>query len=318
MQSHAEKRISQAHAKLLALEKKRKSRIFIFAQSGDDHLCTSAHGNVFMARHEFQKIDTLEVMLHSGGGHADIAYQIAKFFRRHCKRLHMIVPFMAKSAATLMCLAADTIFMAEHAELGPLDVQITDPLEKGLRPFSPLDEFKSMEYLRDYSTEVMDYFANLIIDRSGMSVKEALHEAIPAVIGMMSPLYAQIDPSKVGSFRQSLAIGEEYAKRILKMRKYHDAEGLAQKLVWNYPTHDFVIDCEEAKEIGLPVQRLDAKDEEDFMDVISGLLHSGDSTYGFAKEPTRPKSTAKKRVQPGRKRPAIVPATPAAEKLKAV
>jgi ClpP class serine protease len=41
-----------------------------------------------------------------------------------------------------MSLGADAIFMGEFAELGPVDVQIQDPVERGAEPLSPLDEFK--------------------------------------------------------------------------------------------------------------------------------------------------------------------------------
>jgi Serine dehydrogenase proteinase len=313
MASEIEKRIKAAQIALVSLEKKRKSRMFMFIERERDHICLATHARVFLKRHDFQNIDTLEILLHSPGGHPNIAYQVVKFFRRHCKRLNVIVPMMAKSAATLMCLVADTIYMSEHAELGPLDVQIEDPIEKGMLPFSPLDEFKSMEFLREYATEMLDYFTFLLIERSGMSVKEALHEAIPAVTGMVSPLYAKIDPSKIGSYRRSLAIGEEYAKRLLKLRKHPKWEELAETLVWKYPSHDFTIDREEALGIGLPVQPLDNKQEDSFIEIISAMLQSGEPTYAFAKKPVQRTKTTKKRVQTD-KQPSSAPQ----EKLKAV
>ena len=85
-------------------------------------------------RDKFPVGDVIHLLIHSPGGHADPAYKAMKFFRKRFKTVVAIVPLYAKSAATLMCLGADKIFMGEFAELGPLDVQINDPVEKGLEP----------------------------------------------------------------------------------------------------------------------------------------------------------------------------------------
>jgi hypothetical protein len=304
MTSEIEKAKKTYDNTILSLEKKRKSRIFAIVQNQHEHLCTPTYGSILRARAQIKTIDTLEILIHSTGGHVDVAYNAIKFFRRHCRQLNVIVPIMAKSAATLLCLGADNIYMGEFAELGPLDVQIQDPFEKGQFFFSPLDEFKSMEFLREYATETLDYFSNIVIERSGMSVKEALHEAIPAVIGMMTPLYSHIDPSKVGGYRRSLAVAEEYAKRILAARRFPDVDGLTQKLVWNYPSHDFVIDFDEVRSLGLPAKKLDLAQEQPLFDAISGILNSGGSAYGFVQAST-PKQNrgSKKRAAKSSKRP---------------
>lgn len=314
MPSEIEKRLKNFEAAILKLEKKRKSKIFAIVQNEHEHLCAPTYGTILQSRGKFREIDTLEILVHSPGGHIDVAYQAVKFFRRHCTRLNVIVPLMAKSAATLICLGADNIFMGEFAELGPIDVQIQDPYEKGQFFFSPLDEFKSMEFLREYATEALDYFSHLVIDRSGMSVKEALHEAIPAVTGMMNPLYAHIDPSKVGGYRRSLAVAEEYAKRILKQRKHPDVDGLTQKLVWNYPSHDFVIDYDEVRALGLPVKRLELGQEELLLEAMSGIFSYGGSAYGFIETLKPRKTRTVKRAAKARKQP--MPVSP--PKLKAV
>jgi hypothetical protein len=311
MPTEIEKRISAFQAVIADLEKKRKSRIFCLVQTGREHISNGLYGVILRDRDKLQNIDTLEVLIHSGGGHPEVAYQVAKFLRRHCKRLNMIVPMTAKSAATLMCLIADTIYMGEIAELGPLDIQIEDPLERGARPFSPLDEFKSMEYLREHATEVLDYFMLLLMERSGMSIKEALHEAIPIVTGMMQPLYSRIDPTKIGGYRRSLAIGEEYAKRLLKYRSARNADDLTQTLTWEYPAHEFAIDYDEAKSLGLPVLPLNLPQEKALINSIVQIVEAGVGQYGFV-EPPKP-STKTRRTKKSRKAGPVsaAPATPA-------
>src|SRR5579871_6013462 len=204
--------IAQFENVLRSLERQRKSRIYAVVHTAEEHhLCFPDLWGALRRRTQFSKIGTLEILVHSPGGHAHVAYRLAKYFRGHCKKLNVLIPMMAKSAATLFCLNADAVFMGEFAELGPLDAQLRDEIDKGSEYFSPLDEFKSMEFMKEYATGILDYFSLALADR-GMSVKQALHEAIPGTVGIMNPLYSHIDPSKIGSFRRALSEGEEYAK----------------------------------------------------------------------------------------------------------
>jgi hypothetical protein len=225
--------------------------------------------------------------------------------------LNSIIPLMAKSAATILCLNSDNIFMGEFAELGPIDAQMRDELEKGQEFFSPLDEFKSVEFLREYSSDILDYFS-FVLEHRGMSVKQALHESIHGVIGIMNPLYSHIDPSRLGSYRQVLAEGEEYAKRLLQTRMgEEEAAELARHLVWDYPAHDFVIDRREARSLGLPVQRLSISDEKILITAILGLEEHDIPYVGFIDHGTqkRTKPTRAKRKGP-RKLPTAIKSGP--------
>lgn len=105
------------------LEKERQSRIFCLIEGAEDHICRPFVLKLWEHRKQFANIETLEVLLMSDGGHASIAYQVATFLRNNCKELRFLVPWSAKSAATLLCLAGDEIVMSDFAELGPLDVR---------------------------------------------------------------------------------------------------------------------------------------------------------------------------------------------------
>ena len=286
--------LAQFEKTLLSLEKQRKSRIYAIVHTDEmHHMCTPEFWTALRQREQFSGVQTLEILVHSPGGHANVAYRLAKYFRGHCKRLNILVPMQAKSAATLLCLNADAVYMGEFAELGPLDAQLRDELEKGFDYFSPLDEFKSMEFMKEYATGILDYFGHALAER-GMSVKQGLHEAIAGVVGIMNPLYSHIDPSKVGSYHRALSEGEEYAKRLLGSVQHPNAEELAEHLVWDYPAHDFVIDYEEAKGIGLPVQRLPITQEKTLINCLTGMMKHGLPYLGFAQPaPRRKPATAK-------------------------
>lgn len=71
-------------------------------------------------------VENLDLIIHSGGGVGVTAEKIVEMFRQHCtKEFRVIVPNMAKSAATMIALGADKIVMGYCSELGPIDAQIT-------------------------------------------------------------------------------------------------------------------------------------------------------------------------------------------------
>jgi hypothetical protein len=71
------------------------------------------------------KVDYLDLLIHSPGGDGNAAEEIVDMCDRHClKEFRVIVPFWAKSAATLIALCSDKIIMGETSQLGPIDPQI--------------------------------------------------------------------------------------------------------------------------------------------------------------------------------------------------
>lgn len=70
---------------------------------------------------------------------------------------------------------------------------------------------------------------------------------------------ANIEPTRYTEVSRLLKIGEEYAIRLLKPVYGAHATTIASKLVGAYPEHGFVIDVDEARELGLKVEVADGK-----------------------------------------------------------
>ena len=66
----------------------------------------------------------IDFILHTPGGLALAAEQIARALKRHPAKVTVFVPHYALSGGTLIALAADEIVMDENAVLGPLDPQL--------------------------------------------------------------------------------------------------------------------------------------------------------------------------------------------------
>ena len=67
--------------------------------------------------------EDLHVLLHSPGGDGEIAIRLVRAAQSRCRELTVIIPDMAKSAATLLTLGAHHIMMGPASDLGPIDPQ---------------------------------------------------------------------------------------------------------------------------------------------------------------------------------------------------
>lgn len=67
------------------------------------------------------RIEDLTLIIHSSGGVIISGNNLVFKLREYCDKLHVIVPSMAMSSATIVCVGADSIMMMPNAFLGPVD-----------------------------------------------------------------------------------------------------------------------------------------------------------------------------------------------------
>lgn len=208
-----------------------------------------------------KSFDNLDVILQTPGGLINPAFQIIKILRKHAKKVHIIVPWIAKSAGTLICLGGDEILMTELSELGPLDSQITEEYEEDRsKTNSALNGFNALEQIQQHTLDTLDMTAKLIYRNSKMREYKAYQLASDFSAKASAPLYNQLDPKQIGLCARVLDLAEKYGITILNRYMGWDikqATNTIKNLVWEYPDHDFVIDLDELKVLKLPVANTD-------------------------------------------------------------
>lgn len=182
--------------------------------------------------------DRMLVVVSSGGGNIDEAYNLALLFRRYgSERLTFVVPRWAKSAATLLVCAGDEVLMGPIAELGPLDPQITEtnPLDNRHERFSPLHIKSTLDLINSQYNEGNKQLADALMARLQF-------------------------PLTLGSYRKSLDLGKEYLSRLLKSRMLADhqeqVDRIANHFVEGYADHSACINSEEVSDLGLVANEL--------------------------------------------------------------
>ena len=189
--------------------------------------------------------ENCSLILTTNGGDPDDGYRIVRTIKRYYPKgkLILYVLGICKSTGTLMALGADEIVMSDFSQLGPLDVQLAK--EDELFHTSSLNYMQGLNSLKDnIFTSFETNFLNIKF-KSGQSIttKTAAEISSNLAIGLISPISAQIDPVKLGEVNRAINIAYEYGLRLTTNID------LINHLITEYPSHSFVIDFKEAKEI---------------------------------------------------------------------
>jgi len=188
---------------------------------------------------ETRKINRLDLFLHSPGGFLDSAYKIVGICKEYANEFNVIVPLAAKSAATVICLGANEIVMTVFAELGPIDPIIQHPYKPQVRvPARSIKDF--FDFLNSTETE-----------------------KIPVDPQFRTQMSSLLDPYLIGSYQTALNSSKQIAEKLLKenalKNKPQLVDAAVKKLTEYYYSHSYVIDRNEAKEIGLNVIKAESK-----------------------------------------------------------
>ncbi len=179
--------------------------------------------------------DNVDLMIQSPGGDPNAAETIINALSCKVGNLRIIVPQAAKSAATMMCLAADEILMSDTSELGPIDPQIPISTAYGF-VYRPAQSFlNGLKYIEDQH-------------QGQSSLNPAYYPFLQGVdAALIDWCFKSIEHSK------KLAI--KWLSRSMCSGDSAKAASIAESLVniEEYPNHGSVINFKEAESLGLNV-----------------------------------------------------------------
>jgi hypothetical protein len=195
-------------------------------------------------------LDEVDFIIDSPGGLADEAYKIIRTLRANFKKVNVVVPFWAKSAATLVSLGGSTIIMDEFAEFGPLDAQLGEARDDSpeIERVSALNDEHSLRRVETRFKEMFETIFIRIYEHKKINIpkSELSKQLFENLSKFYEPLLKQIDPYKLGEKRRKLDIGSQYAFRILaRYSEINDAQKIREFvdfLVDGCPDHGYVID----------------------------------------------------------------------------
>lgn len=214
------------------IQQKRNSQVIVYYSV--DLLDYSDPQDIFEVLSCYPTAERLDLFLLSPGGYSGAAFKISRMFQELTDTLNghfsILVPFYAKSAATILSLGADEIIMGLPSELGPIDPQL--PTREGA---------KALLALKD----AIDYVKSEVATN-------------PETAQLFWPLINQIQLMELGQYEREISSAKQYAQQLLASRMFKNepdkAMAAAEKLTSAYKTHGYIIDRLEAREtLGLNI-----------------------------------------------------------------
>lgn len=190
--------------------------------------------------HDVEPGSNLDLLLHTPGGDVDQAERIVLMCRKRVgtsSSFRVVVPDSAKSAGTLIAIAADEIVMGEPSELGPIDPQVTITTPTGEPMHRPAQSFLD-------------------------GLEEIVNAGEDELSAAYFPLLEKLDPALIDFCRKALLRSEQFAVNFLKEYMLSDepkkAEDVAHELnnIKKHLSHGAVIDAERAQAMGLKIDYL--------------------------------------------------------------
>ncbi len=236
------------------IEKERKSKVIVYF-TGDRKpfgasIAEDAVEPLYMNllnldfEHEEKKID---LFLYSRGGDVSVPWRIATMIREFCDEFNILIPYKAHSAATLLSLGADNIFMSKKGELGPIDPTLVkaSSSEDGVTP-------------QEISVEDVNSYISFIREKANINDQAALSHMIKCLVDQITPL-------TVGNVNRQNSHIRLVARKLLTSRNQKVDEdkidSIIETLTEKMYSHGHGIGRKEAKEIGLPIENHEDKIE---------------------------------------------------------
>jgi hypothetical protein len=221
----------------------------------------------------------LYLVIDSRGGDAFSAVSLMNIINTQFDRISTIVPRRAKSAATLMALGTDDIYMAPKSALGPLDLPIEHHRD-GSR-ISALDVRNTTTSMAGLVESIAKSRFSFLRERE-CSMTDAAKYSLKSATTFLEPIVQQVDPYHLQKAQRELLIGYRYAVKMLLRRmmkgKRDKALETARCLVDDFPAHEYSIYSDDAKEL-LKLEIKELKDLTIWNNTIKSIFNSVDITY---------------------------------------
>lgn len=204
------------------------------------------------------QVPKLDLFLITRGGHTLTPLRLMSLLREFAKEVHVLVPYMAHSAGTLIALGADGIVMGAMGELGPVDPSVANQ-------FNPIVEAADAQGGKlptprpriPISVEDVTSYLSLATERAKLD-PQGMATAFAALTNAVSPL-------ALGNILRNHTLIRHLVRRLLMMHMDVEKEAdkaaidsLVETLTEKLYAHDYLITRDEAASLGLKAKRPDA------------------------------------------------------------
>lgn len=250
---------------IATLEEKLNTTVLVYWTSSVGNICQN---DVEGLQEILQKIgyqQEIYLFLKSNGGSGLASLRIVHLLRHYAKSIKILVPLGCASAATMIALGADEIYMGPLAYLTAIDTSITHDL-------SPVDTFNNL--------------VSVSQDELNRVIQLWRKEAKGDDSNPYQSLFQYIHPLVVGAVDRASSLSIKICTEILSyhIKDKYTAEKISNHLNSAYPCHEYPITIEEAKRVGLTVFPLDQEINRLLLNLNKYYSEMGQKAFTFFDE----------------------------------
>ena len=200
--------LGELKEQLRLLGEKRKATAMLFYASGNiDYYKASFFLRILRKE---PSIENLDLIIDSGGGDLTMAVKIVNICKNYSKKFTVIVPFFAKSAATMIALSADDLILGKAGELGPIDPQVRHPALDMFFPASSIEN--ALKFIESSSDP---YIKMTMADK--------------------------LDPFLIGAYYRTMDEAKQYLLEVPSIKNSENTQEIIETFTKKYADHGFPI-----------------------------------------------------------------------------
>ena len=167
------------------------------------------------------------------------AFRIARCLQERYEKYTVFVTGWCKSAGTIIALGASELVVADHGEMGPLDVQLSRKDEL-FETQSGLTVTSALTTLHEQAFAAFETFMLQIKvkSRTSITTHTAMEIASSLAVGLFSGIYSQVDPMHVGEAGRANRVGKHYGEILIARGRNSTPEKLEELVLAPIPHTD--------------------------------------------------------------------------------
>lgn len=188
----------------------------------------------------------VDLLIVSNGGDPTVAWRIVSVLRERFGSIGVLLPFSAYSAATLLALGADEVVMHPFANLGPVDMQLTQRRRVPGPDGHPTGEIEEITF----GSEDVRHFLEFLRVDVGITDQAPLEKAFELAI-------RDVGAIAVGSAKRGTNLGLSMGEKLLglHMDDKNQAKAIAESFNSAFYHHGYPVGRREAADAGLNVTK---------------------------------------------------------------
>ncbi|MDY0234652.1 MAG: hypothetical protein RBR71_01285 [Gudongella sp.] len=229
------------------IEKKNQSKVICYVTNDspmfNGSIAADIYPLLFEVLEKIGKTNQIDVFLFSHGGDTLVPWKFVNLIREYADTFNVLIPFHANSAATLIALGANSIYMSRLGNIGPIDPTLVTPFNPPANKANP--DIKN----NTLGLSVEDVIGYYELSKNIMNLKS---EA--SVLKTFEMLSQNVNPIALGSIYRSHNQIRSLARKLLEMHLDPEKDivlinNIIENLTEKLYNHKHLIVRQEAKKI---------------------------------------------------------------------